>query len=182
MYTSSGINFTDPARSVERLRLEPGMRVADFGAGSGAICFALAKVVGSKGLVYAIDIQKDLLDKLKSEARRRAVGNIETLWGDIDHVGGVKLADHTVNAVVVSNVLFQVDAKYQLAKEAHRVLMPGGRVLIVDWSESFGGMGPQPDHVVAADQAKDIFVQAGFAEGESFVAGPHHYGLVMIKK
>ena len=57
--------FIDPQNNIKQFNLSPGMKVADVGAGSGFNSFAAAKEVGEKGIIYAIDIQKDLLSKIK---------------------------------------------------------------------------------------------------------------------
>ncbi|MEX0918602.1 MAG: class I SAM-dependent methyltransferase [Candidatus Paceibacterota bacterium] len=181
MYKSSGIHFTDPEQVINKLDLAPEAVVADFGSGPGAYTFALARKL-SAGRVYAVDIQKDLLEKLRREARAAHLGNIEIIWGEISRVGGVKLADAKLDAIVVSNVLFQIDAKYQLVLEAKRLLKPGGRLLLVDWSESFSHLGPRPEEVVPAAAAEQIFTEAGLTAGEPFSAGPHHYGIIFTKK
>ena len=120
--------------------------------------------------------------KLKKEAISQNLDNIEILWGDIENVGGVKLTDNSIDVAIVSNVLFQATAKYQLALEVKRILKSTGRVLFVDWSESFSGLGPQSSDIVTAEEAQKIFTEAGFSVGKSFSAGPHHYGSIFIKK
>src|SRR5690606_13333033 len=119
-----------------------GMRVADFGAGSGQYSFALAEAVTGAGKVYSVDVQKNLLAKIKNESIKRHLLSIEPVWGDIDKQGGSTLRDNSCDVVVMANILFQLEQKETALKEAYRVLKPRGRLLIVDWSESFGGIGP----------------------------------------
>ena len=59
--------FSNPEQNVLQLGLREGMRVADFGAGSGAYSLASGKKVGHTGHVYAIEVQKNLVKKLESE-------------------------------------------------------------------------------------------------------------------
>ncbi len=155
--------------------------MADFGAGSGAYALELARLVGHTGMVYAVDVQKDLLTSLRSEARRRGLHNIEILWGNLDKVGGSKLRDASVDAVVLSNVLFQIENKEATAREVARVVVPGGRVLIVDWSSSAGAAGPRPEQLLSERRAREIFEAAGLALDHTFAAGSYHYGLIFNK-
>ncbi len=173
--------FADPHHLIEQFELQSGARVADFGAGSGELSFAVARAVGESGRVYAVEVQKQLLERLKNHARSSKIHNIEAIWGDIEREHGTHLADHTVDAVVVSNVLFQVDDKPGLAKEARRILKPSGKLLVVDWTESFGGMGPDPKHVVSQSSARSLFEQHGFRFLKEINAGAHHYGLIFKK-
>jgi ubiquinone/menaquinone biosynthesis C-methylase UbiE len=175
------IMFSDPIKNIEQFDINPGDSVADFGSGSGHYSLALAKTVGETGMVYAIDIQKDLLSKIKNEAVRRGLLNIEVVWGDLEKVSGSRLKDGAVKAVVVSNLMFQISDKLALAKEAFRVLEPKGKLLLVDWSDSFGGIGPHRDMVFSEDNAKNIFSEAGFIFQKNISAGKHHYGLIFTK-
>ncbi len=175
--------FASPEENILHLSFRPNMQVADFGAGSGAYTFAIAKKIASEnGRVSAIDVQKELLERLKAEAERLHLSNIETIWADIENRGSTRLADDSIDAAVVSNVLFQAESKTGLIEEVKRVLKPGGQVLLIDWADSFGGMGPHPAAVVVEADAKTLFTQAGFAVRSSFDAGEHHYGLVLTKQ
>ncbi|MFH1170101.1 MAG: methyltransferase domain-containing protein [Candidatus Vogelbacteria bacterium] len=170
--------FSDPKSVVAQFHLQPGMTVADFGTGSGAYALALDRAVGPEGKVYAIDIQKELLARLGRAAKDLHLHNIEVIRGDLEVVHGSTLADHTVDFVVIANLLFQTSAKYILVREAKRILKLDGRVALIDWSNSFGGLGPKPEAVVTPAEAKKIFAEAGFAFLNDFPAGDHHYGLM----
>lgn len=173
--------FVDPVHVMREIGVHVGSRVADIGAGSGAYALALGKIVGDEGRVYAIDVQKDMLTRLSNEASKRGLKNIDTVWADMDRSGGSKLADHSVDLVLFSNVLFQLEAKDIALLEARRILKPGGTCAIVDWSDSFNGMGPHKDEVVTADRAKELALAAGFTLKRDFIAGAHHYGLIFTR-
>ncbi len=175
------MSFTDPTRNLSQLGLSEGLRVADFGAGSGAYTLAAARLVGGSGRVYAVDVQKDLLTRIKNAAQREGLRNIDVLWGDVERPGGTKLPDHTLDAVIVSNLFFQLEDRDGCAVEAARVLKPRGRALLVDWSDSFGNMGPRPQDVVSKKTARELFEKHGFSFDREIDAGEHHYGLVMRK-
>jgi ubiquinone/menaquinone biosynthesis C-methylase UbiE len=173
--------FSNPRANVADLGLIPGMVVADFGAGVGNYALEMARTVGAGGKVYAIEVQKDLLERLAREAKSQHLLNLEVIWGNVEKPGGTKLKDQAVSVVVMANVLFQTDAKYSMALEAKRILRTGGRVVLIDWSGSFGGIGPRADQVVSKDEAKRIFAEAGLQLQAEFSAGEHHYGLIFIK-
>jgi ubiquinone/menaquinone biosynthesis C-methylase UbiE len=173
--------FSDPQKNIQQFGLIEGMKVADLGAGSAAYTLAAARQVGLSGRVYAIEVQKELLSNIKNSGLQQGLSNIETIWGDIEQRGGTKIKDGTLDAAIVSNVLFQTEDKHSLAEEVKRILKPQGRVLVVDWKESFGGMGPHPDHVVKEQRAKQIFEDCGFTIDRTIAAGEHHYGFIAIK-
>jgi ubiquinone/menaquinone biosynthesis C-methylase UbiE len=174
--------FSDPKRNIEQFLLGEGMVVADFGSGPGLHAIAAARAVGDSGKVYAIDVQADMLTKLKTHATQEGVGNIEVLLGDLEELGGSKLREMSVDAVLVANTLFQIEDKETFLKEVSRVLKPKGKVLMIDWSDSFGGMGPQQEHLLTEGAMKVLFTSEGFKEEKSIDSGDHHYGYIFRKQ
>lgn len=170
--------FTNPAQNILHLGLKEGMRVADFGAGAGHYSKAISPRVGYTGKVYAIEVQKDLVKKLESEIKHWGLSNIECIWGDIEKRGGTKIADHLMDRVIISNVLFQAEDKLGLIDEARRILKKDGEVLLIDWSESSGIMGPSKEKLITESMAKDLFEKRGFKFVEKISTSPHHYGII----
>lgn len=173
--------FSDPVKNIESSGILPGMDIADLGAGSGLYTLAAAKALMATGRVYAIDVQKDLLSKLKNAAAEQSLYNVEVIWGDIEKPSGTKLRDSSIDLVLLCNILFQLEDKTNVITEIKRILKPGGRVLVVDWSESFGGIGPTPEMVVKKDVVKEKFEKSGFHLDKEVSAGSHHYGLLYKK-
>lgn len=171
--------FISPEENVSRLNLDPNMVVADFGSGSGSYSIALAKSLPA-GKVISFDVQKEMLDRLKRMSLDSGLTNINVVWADLEVRGSTKLADRSVDAVVLSNMLFQVDAKYSVVLEIKRVIKPGGKVMAIEWSGSFGHIGPRPEDVIEENQLIDIFTQAGFRKLNSFKSGDQHYGVIFI--
>ena len=171
-------NFAHPPRNIQTLGIEPGMVVADFGSGSGAYVLLIAERLAHSGHVYAIDVQQDLLSRIKNETHRRGYTNVETVWGDLEISHGSKIVANHVDRVLISNLLFQHEDKDIPLREAYRILKPNGLIAIVDWSESFGGLGPQKQDVVKKEAAVNHVTAAGFELVREFEAGAHHYGLI----
>ena len=177
----SHASFTHPARNVVGIGITPGIKVADFGSGSGAYVLAIAKTLCNSGHVYAIDVQRDLLQRIKNESHKHGFKNVEVLWGDLENPGGSKIADGALDVVLVSNLLFQVTERSVVLEEALRILKPQGRLVIIDWSDSFRGVGPQPEDVVEKETALSLAVKTGLKLEKEFSAGAHHYGLIFRK-
>ncbi len=175
------MSFTDPESNLKQFDIKEGMHAADFGAGSGFYSMLLAKIVGPSGRVYAIDVQKDMLERLKKTASKEGILNIEVIWGDVEKIGGSKLREGAVDRAIASNVLFQIDDKKNFVIELKRILKPGGKVLVVDWTDSFGGMGPAPEAVITAKTAEEMFEKEGFKLEKEISAGEHHYGLIFVR-
>jgi ubiquinone/menaquinone biosynthesis C-methylase UbiE len=179
----STAGFAHPPSTIDELGIEPGMKVADFGSGSGVYTLLIAQALEKSGSVYAVDIQRDLLRRTHNEAVRMGLqGVVHTLWGDLEAPGGSKIGDKGCDLVLVSNVLFQLPDKAAVFVEARRVLKSTGRLAIIDWSDSYGGMGPVKDDVVTKDAALHAAEKAGFKIVREFPAGAHHYGLIFRRR
>ncbi len=174
--------FSNPNTIVHALPIEVGATVADLGAGTGAFSFPIAEKVGPTGKVYACDVQKDILVRLENDARDRGLKNIQTVLSNVEIHQGTKLRDASVDWVIVSNVLFQIEDRPLFAKEVARILKPGGALVIIDWTESFGSLGPQPEMVISQAAAEKLFTDTGLQTTPTVIdAGSHHYGLLLRK-
>lgn len=174
--------FSNPEHSIEQFGLSDGMVVADLGAGSGHYSIAAARAVAPRGKVYALDVQKDLLERLKKHAVQQQVRNIDVLCGDLEHLGGSKIREFSCDAAIASNILFMLEDRKAFLVEARRILKSGGKLLLVDWSASFSGMGPHADHVIYKDDAMKLALSAGFTFEKEIDAGSHHYGIIFRNK
>jgi ubiquinone/menaquinone biosynthesis C-methylase UbiE len=175
------MQFIDPADNIKELYIKEGEIVVDLGAGSGWYTRAASARVGHTGKVYALEVQKELVETLKNRTRDEGLGNIECIWANIEVRGGTKIADKIVDVAIVANVLFQIEDKVGFAREVARILKPGGRMMVIDWSGVEGGAGPKGDHLVTEVTARKLFEETGFVYDKSFNPGSHHYGIIMKK-
>lgn len=174
--------FSDPEKNIKQFCVGEDWRIADFGTGSGAYALAAGEAVTPDGEVFAVDINEGLLSRLATDARERRIGTVRTLLGDVERVGGVPLGDGQMDAVIAANLFFQVEDRQALVREIKRVLRPKGRVLVVDWSGSHGGIGPHGDHVITQKKLEELFEKEGFLREGEIDAGAHHYGLTFKKQ
>ena len=178
---NNNIGFANPVQNVAQFGIEDGMKVVDLGSGAGHYVLAMAPKVGSAGRVYAVDVQKDLLEKIKNEATTQGFENVEIIWGDIERIEGSKIGGGIIDIALISNTLFQVENKIAVMREAHRILKPKGKMIVIDWSESFGGLGPVQADLISKEHAIDTARTAGFGVEGEFDAGEHHYGIIFNK-
>lgn len=170
--------FVSPEDIIKSISIDEGMHVADFGAGSGAYVLAAAKRTGRSGRVYAIDVNKELLEKVKRDAVQNSSLNVEIIWGDVEVSAGSKLAASSVDRVILSNILFQVENKDATVKEAARILKPNGMALVVDWSGSYGGLGPKESQVISSREVRKLFLNNSFEEVKEIEAGDYHFAII----
>ncbi len=170
------MRFVVPEDVVTQFHIRDGDAVADFGAGSGFFAKVLSRAVGS-GKVYALEIQRQLVEKVADLARTEHLSNVEVMWCDLEAAGGVKLSDGALDVGIMVNALFQFEDRDTAIAEAARLVRPGGKFFVIDWTESFGGLGPHPDQIIGEDAARELAERHGFTFERSFPAGGHHYGL-----
>jgi len=177
--------FTDPVKNLRAFGLREDSIVADLGAGTGYYTLAAGTMV-PRGKVYAVEIAKDFLTTIKNRVQEARLGNVEILWGNVENSGGTRIGDAVLDAVIASNILFQVEDKNKFIEEIKRILKPDGRVLLVDWSVESSGTPREPvirlKGAISMDKAREMFEQKGFTFERGIDAGAHHYGMILIKQ
>jgi ubiquinone/menaquinone biosynthesis C-methylase UbiE len=181
MTEDTASNFVVPDVVVSHFHLKPGDIIADFGAGSGFFLKALSTRVGFEGKVFACEIQKRLVEKVSETVRTLGLTNVYPLWCDLEESNGIKIKDETLDVGLLINTLFQIENKEAGITEMARTLRSGGRLLIIDWTDSANGMGPIADHVMTARDTAALCESYGFVLENEFPAGSHHYGLAFRK-
>ncbi len=172
--------FADPVKNLKAFGLRETDIVADLGAGTGFYSVAAGAMV-PRGRVYAVEVVRDFLATVKNKARDARLNNVEILCGDIEKINGTKLGDGIVDAVIASNILFQVEDKKGFIGETKRILKPGGKILLIDWSDSSSILGPNSATVIAKIKARAMFEEKGFVWQRDINAGAHHYGMILVK-
>lgn len=170
--------FTDPVKNLKVFGLKENDIVADLGAGTGFYSIAVGHIV-SRGKVYAVEIVKDFLETIKNKVKEAHLNNVEILWGDVEKLGGTKIGDGVVDAVIVSNILSQATDKEQLILEAKRILKPKGKVLLIDWSHESAVVSSKM--IVHKNKAREMFEKKGFIWQCDINSGEHHYGIILLK-
>lgn len=174
------MRFIVPEKVITQFHIRDGDTVADFGAGSGHFTKVLSRAAGS-GKVYACEIQKQLVETIADITRTEGLGNVEVVWCDVEAERGTKLADDTLDVAIMVNTFFQIQDKAAALKEMARVLRTGGKFFVVDWTDSFGGIGPEAQAVVTKERARELIEQHGFTFEREFPSGDHHYGIAFRK-
>lgn len=172
--------FSDPINIINQVSFSDTAHVADFGCGAGAYSIACAKKI-PLGKVFAIDVRKDMIERLANLTESEQLSNLHVVWGDVDEPQGSRLRDASVDLVFITNTLFQVENRGTMIQEAARILKYEGQLVLVDWSESFGNIGPKPDHVIEEHTAKLLLEENGFLVDQTLQAGEHHYGFIARK-
>lgn len=173
--------FINPVEVIKEIDLKEGMYVADFGSGTGVFTLQMAKIVGDKGKVYAIDVLKEALESIRGRASLENILNIEAIRGNLEVAGGSKISESSVDLVLMANMLFQSKKRVDIFKEANRILKKGGRVVIIDWLPEKAITTKSGGWAVSEMEAEKDAEEVGFKKERSFLAGLQHYGIIFKK-
>ncbi len=178
----AGTALIDPYKIFERISLSEGKRVADLGCGrTGHFVFPAIKIVGEKGVVYAVDVVKNILDSIKSMARSEGYDNLQTVWSDIEIPGKTPIPENSLDAVFCVNVLFQLQNKAGAIKEAARMLKKGGYLVVVDWAKRLGMLGPAEEKMLDPEELTRLAASENLKLIDKILPGEYHYSLIFEK-
>lgn len=173
--------FLNPDSIISSLNIKPGYKVADFGSGSGYFALLIGAIIGSDGLVTAIDVLQGKLDTLKSAAQARGLFNISYIRGDLEVFGSSKLNDSSQDMALLTNILFQSQKKLDILKEAHRVLKIGGELVVVDWDPTSMFGSKEAGWKFSKEECKQLASGIGFNFDREITATNDHWGLIFKK-
>lgn len=178
----SGNELVDPNLLFEKAQLHAGMHVADFGCGrTGHIVFPAAMRLGERGILYAVDILKDVLETIQQRAKSDNLLNVHTVWANIERPDNIAIPEASLDAVFFVNILFHVSQQEKVLEGVGRLLKEKARCIIVDWARKGLPFGPEDDHFIDFEKLKTWARSHGFAIQEEFPMGPFHKGLILYK-
>jgi len=119
-----------PGLLLEALGIKAGEAVADIGAGSGYYSRRLAKLVGEGGLVYAVDIQPEMLDLLTNKMAELNIRNVKAVLGTLTDPN---LPPNSIDLVLMVDVYHEFDHPYEMVQALCTALKPGGRIVLVEF-------------------------------------------------
>jgi precorrin-6B methylase 2 len=119
-----------PDLLLPELNLQAGMAVADIGAGTGYYSRLMSKMVGPKGVVYAVDVQPQMVSMLKDVAARAEFSNIKPVLGSVNDV---KLASQSIDLAIMVDVYHELEFPHEVIDSIISALRPGGRIVFVEY-------------------------------------------------
>ncbi|OGH64678.1 MAG: hypothetical protein A2821_04475 [Candidatus Magasanikbacteria bacterium RIFCSPHIGHO2_01_FULL_41_23] len=182
MTYTTGTALVDSRDLFERAHVQAGMHVADFGSGrTGHMVFPAAKIVGEHGVVYAVDILKEVLTLIKKRADMEAFVNIHPLWADIERANGVSIPRGSLDVIFMINILHHLMNMAGSLSEAERLLKPKGRIVVMDWTGRLGQLGPTEDKKLNFSAVLEWARAHEFGVQDDFMPNQYLRGLVLFR-
>lgn len=177
-------NYLDVPALLQYLRLAPGQWVGDFGVGANAhFVKEVAAAVGKNGGVVMFDVLKSALSGASTSAKLAGVSNVRMVWTNLEvYEGAHGVANDSLDAGLLINVLHQSSRPKDILAEVHRMLKPGAKLLVADWRPDVVlSIAPPTERRLDDHHVEQVAESVGFAPLKRFSAGSYHWGMVFAK-
>ena len=167
----------DPQIVLSEAGVKRGMIIADLGSGPGFFTIPMARMTGEKGLVYAVDSNKSMIDGLKENIAKSEVNPniIKLVNSDVCHTG---IPKESVDLVLFADVLHEVEDKIAFLQEVRRISNSTAFIVDVDWKKVQTEHGPPFKDRLSEDEANRVLAENGFSVIKQINVGPTHYELI----
>ena len=140
------------------LKIKPGQVVADIGAGTGVFTFPFVSAVRPGGKVYAVDVEKGLLDHIEEKATEQGMSTaVQVVYGEFDDPN----LPGEIDLAFINDVLHHIEHRDLYVKNLAGYLKPGGRIAVIDFRKGMGGHREQPDLQTPQEDATKWMAAAG---------------------
>jgi ubiquinone/menaquinone biosynthesis C-methylase UbiE len=138
-------------RVLAALELNPGMTVADIGAGSGYYSWRMGERVGSGGTVYAVDIQPEMIKTLREQMSLRGAVNVKAILGTTTDP---RLPAGKLDLALMVDVYHELEYPYEMLASIVRSLKSGGRLVFVEFRADDPAVPIKASHTMTEAQVR----------------------------
>jgi SAM-dependent methyltransferase len=164
--------------ALNAIDIKPGMTVAEVGAGTGYVALRMAKRVGPDGRVYANDLQPEMLDKLRQNAAKAGLANVQTvLGGETDP----KLPAGRMDLIILVDVYHEFSQPQKMLQGIRAALKPDGRLVLLEYRKEDPNIPIRPEHKMSVAEAKTEVEAEGFHMNSPIETLPRQHILVFTK-
>ena len=173
-------DWQDTEEIMDRLHLGAGDIVADIGAGSGFFTIPFSSRVGEKGLVYAEEIQIEMINYISRKVEEQELKNIRVIFGKPEDPS---LLDNFFNLVFLANTYHELEKPFLMLENIKKDMRHSGRLAIIDWDPAKQSpFGPPIEAKVPESTIIKEVERSGFELIEKHNFMPYHYFLVFKRK
>jgi precorrin-6B methylase 2 len=168
----------NPEGALDALAIRTGMLVADVGAGTGYMSLRLAKRVGPSGKVYANDIQPEMLRRLRENAAKAGLTNIETVQGE---EADPKLPAGRMDLVLLVDVYHEFSKPREMIDKIRESLKPDGRLVLLEYRKEDPNVPIHEEHKMTVSEVKAELEPQGFVLSKVIETLPRQHILILTK-
>lgn len=168
-----------PDKALDEIGIEPGMVIADIGAGVGYFTLKMAERTGETGKVYGVDIQPGMLEMLEERAAEAGLTNIETVLSD---QGDPKLPANSLDLIFLCDVYHEFRYPQEMARAMHQALKPDGRLVLLEYRGEDPDIPIYPEHKMTVEQVRAELEPEGFVLQEPIETLPIQHILILTKR
>jgi ubiquinone/menaquinone biosynthesis C-methylase UbiE len=163
---------------IKNLQLQPGMNVADIGAGSGYHSRLISKKIG-KGKVYAVDVEPIMLVYLKQRIAQENLQNIVPVLGTIS---SVSLPNESVDMMLLVDVYHEFSHPYEMVQSMFNALKPNGKLVLVEFRAEDESVPIKTIHKMSEAQAVKELKALGFRLEKNMKNLPWQHCMIFVKE
>ena len=167
-----------PDEALKALAIKPGMVVADVGAGTGVMALKMAKLVGPSGRVYAEDIQPGMLVRLRQNATKAKLANVQTVLGE---EADPKLPAASLDLILLVDVYHEFSQPQKMLRRMREALKPDGRLVLLEYRKEDPSIPIRPEHKMSVADVKTELQAEGFSLSQLLETLPRQHILVFVK-
>ncbi|MGD0136954.1 MAG: class I SAM-dependent methyltransferase [Bryobacteraceae bacterium] len=168
----------NPEGALDALALKPGMVVADVGAGTGYMSLRMAKRVGPTGKVYSNDLQPEMLRRLRENAAKAGITNIETVQGE---EADPKLPAGRMDLVLLVDVYHEFSKPREMIDKIRESLKPTGRLVLLEYRKEDPKVPIREEHKMTVAEVKAELEPQGLVLSQVIETLPRQHILILTK-
>jgi len=153
-----------PYQVLSDFGLKAGDCFVDVGAGIGYFSLPASDIVGKEGLVYALDVELEMLEEIERKLEELEVSNLRSI---VSEEYDFKLDNDTSDFTYICMVIHEVNDHKRFLAEAHRITVNGGKLVIVEWNKKQSEFGPPIESRIEMNLLVSILNENGFKNIES---------------
>jgi len=167
-----------PETALDRVGIQPGMIVADVGAGSGYFTTRLAKRVGPSGKVFAVDVQPEMLTILRDRLGKQKLTNVEPVLGS---ESDPKLPKDALDLILLVDVYHEFSQPQKMLRRMRTALKNSGRLVLLEYRKEDPHIPIRLDHKMSVAEAKQEVEAEGYKLDKVLEDLPRQHILIFRK-